>query len=291
MKRSIFTMGFVCLMSLAAAAATVLKVTYAQAIAGQAIVIGKAAPGAPIFWEGTKVTTAVSTGLLAGYFTFAGIMPANCTGTLSDGTTDVRVTIKTSRPTVDCHAPAPVPQTGQRLSYAPGDDGDIQAGVTEPTPRFADNADGTITDNLTGLVWLKNANCGGIPAPNQQGALNFVASLNAKGQMNGVDCGDTSNFGTHQTDWRLPNIKELESLINYGFVNPAFSGMSGTTNGTAQDPFTNFQVASGYWSSTTYAGDATVGWGVNFSNPSTIVNNGGKFWSGFMLAVRGGRTY
>ena len=70
-----------------------------------------------------------------------------------------------------------------------------------------------------------------------------MASLKPAGTMNNLQCGDMSNAGGHQTDWRLPNIKELESLINYGFSNPAFSGASGTTKGTAHDPFSNFQMA------------------------------------------------
>ena len=75
MKRSLLAIGLVLFASLAASAATLLKVTYAQSIDGQAVVIGKAAPGAAIYWEGSKVTTAVSSGLLAGYFAFSGIMP------------------------------------------------------------------------------------------------------------------------------------------------------------------------------------------------------------------------
>lgn len=54
---------------------------------------------------------------------------------------------------------APVPRTGQTTSYAPGDDGDLQKGVAWPVPRFTDNEDGTVTDNLTGLIWLTNADC------------------------------------------------------------------------------------------------------------------------------------
>jgi len=54
---------------------------------------------------------------------------------------------------------ASVPKTGQTTSYATGDDGDLEKGVAWPSPRFTDNSDGTVTDNLTGLIWLKNANC------------------------------------------------------------------------------------------------------------------------------------
>ena len=57
--------------------------------------------------------------------------------------------------------PAEIARTGQTISYASGDDGDVQAGVAWPDPRFTDNGDGTITDNLTGLMWLKDANCFG----------------------------------------------------------------------------------------------------------------------------------
>jgi len=46
---------------------------------------------------------------------------------------------------------APVPQTGQTMTFAAGDDGVVQAGVVPPDPRFTANLDGTITDNLTGL--------------------------------------------------------------------------------------------------------------------------------------------
>ena len=56
---------------------------------------------------------------------------------------------------------APVPKTGQTTSYTLGDDGDLEKGVPWPNPRFTDNEDGTVTDNLTGLLWLKNANCFG----------------------------------------------------------------------------------------------------------------------------------
>jgi hypothetical protein len=53
--------------------------------------------------------------------------------------------------------PAPVPKTGQTptvpLDPAPGgSDGNLQKGVAWPNPRFTDNGNGTVTDNLTNLV-------------------------------------------------------------------------------------------------------------------------------------------
>src|SRR3989338_929461 len=102
-----------------------------------------------------------------------------------------------------------LPKTGQTTSYATGDDGDLKRGVAWPSPRFTDNGDGTVTDNLTSLAWTKDANA---PEPaacssatpkrgTWQGALNYVACLN------------TNNYLGY-TDWRLPNINELESLVN-----------------------------------------------------------------------------
>jgi hypothetical protein len=44
--------------------------------------------------------------------------------------------------------PALLPKTGQTTFSVTGDDGDLQTGVSSPTPRFTDNTDGTVTDNL-----------------------------------------------------------------------------------------------------------------------------------------------
>jgi len=139
--------------------------------------------------------------------------------------------------------PAPVPQTGQTESYYPGDDGDLQRGVPCPEPRFTDNEDGTVTDNCTGLVWLQNANCLATSYPEfdndgtagdgrvtWQHALDFVA---------GINNGTYGECGASYTDWRLPNIKELLSLVDLGFYDPAIAHTS---------PFTNVQSFY-YWSS------------------------------------------
>lgn len=282
MKKWLFAVGMILLTGLTAMAGPAIKVKSAQYVFGYAVVQGKAAPGAAIFWEGARIAT----GGIKGDFAFVGIMPYDCVGALSDGTTTVNVIIKVPKQSL-CRPASPVPQTGQTSSFSPGDDGDTLVGVTLPTPRFTDNGDGTITDNLTALMWLKNANCAGVRATSQQNALAMVAELNATGRMNAIDCGDAA---LHK-DWRLPNIREMESLINFGFTAPAFSGASGQTNGTANDPFSNFQILDGYWSSTTYAGDTGFAWGINFSNSLYLVNIGPKSSWGYVLAVRGGTTF
>jgi hypothetical protein len=100
-----------------------------------------------------------------------------------------------------------------------------------------------VTDNCTGLVWLQNANCltasypefdnDGIAGDGQitwEHALDFVA---------GINNGTYGECGAGYTDWRLPNIKELLSLVDLGFYDPTIADTS---------PFTNVQSFY-YWSS------------------------------------------
>jgi len=107
----------------------------------------------------------------------------------------------------DPRYPANVWKTGQKISYTSNDDGALEWGVSWPTPRFSDNGNGTVTDNLTGLTWLKDANCFGINT--WQNSLDLVADFNLNPGSHG--CSDYT--ATHR-DWRLPNRKELYSLID-----------------------------------------------------------------------------
>lgn len=125
--------------------------------------------------------------------------------------------------------------SGQSASYAAGDDGSHQDdGVTWPTPRFTDNQDGTVTDGLTGLSWLKDASC---LAP----AAWSAALTDVNGLASGA-CGlaDGSSAG----QWRLPNLVELESLIDVSAANPAIP---------SGHPFVRVSNAV-YWTSTSYFG-------------------------------------
>jgi hypothetical protein len=159
-------------------------------------------------------------------------------------------------------------KTGQTTSYATGDDGDFQAGTPAPSPRFTDNGDGTVTDNLTGLTWLKDASCLG-----SNDWANALAAANALADGN-VAC--ALSDGSVAGDWRLPNRNELTSLLDLGTFNPALP---------AGHLFTNF-VASGYWSSTTFASNSGIAWFVAFNSGG--VNSSDKTLIHFVTAVRGG---
>jgi hypothetical protein len=193
---------------------------------------------------------------------------------------------------------AAVPQTGQTNCYVPftsaeplscdgtGQDGELQSGVNLPNPRFTDKGDGTIKDNLTGLIWLKNAHC--VIDLNWQNALEFVKNLNdGKIITPQIDCGDTSGRrGNSQTDWRLPNIREMLSLIDFAFFSPAISNAAGTERATPGDPFTALQQTV-YWTSTTSTGVTDHAWVVDITDG--IIGFDLKSMLHPVIAVRGGR--
>ena len=159
----------------------------------------------------------------------------------------------------------PVEKTGQTTSYRTHDDGDLKKGVAWPTPRFTDNKNGTVTDNLTGLIWLKNANCSDA-MENWNTAIDYAAALydgctNCFGT--GGDCGLSD--GSKAGDWRLPNRNELLSLIDLAYYNPALSNATGTRQWSEGNPFTGVQLVK-YWSSSTNAGRTGLAWAVDFGN-------------------------
>lgn len=163
--------------------------------------------------------------------------------------------------------PAPVPRTGQTTSYATGDDGDLKRGVPWPVPRFTDNFDGTVTDNLTGLIWLKDAAC--------LGTRPWGDAVTASNTLNHNEC-DLSD-GSAEGDLRLPNVRELQSLVDYGQYNP------GLPSG---HPFEGVQ-SHFYWSGTTHAHVTFVAWYVDLGNGHVL--NDGKIAAHYVWPVRGGQ--
>jgi hypothetical protein len=148
-----------------------------------------------------------------------------------------------------------LPSTGQTISYASGDDGAVRKGIPWPGTRFTDNQNGTISDRLTGLIWLKNAGC--------FNARNWTDALGAANQLATGACGLSD--GSTAGQWRMPNVIELESLVDVERSNPALP---------AGHAFSN--VANTYWSSTTYRGLTTQSWVIDFRDGRYIndtINN------------------
>ncbi|MBF0240806.1 MAG: DUF1566 domain-containing protein [SAR324 cluster bacterium] len=93
------------------------------------------------------------------------------------------------------------PDTGQTTSYTNtfGEDHDY----TIKAPSYTDNTDGTITDNITGLIWQKEDD------------NTSYSNLDRAG----IYCDNLELGG--QKDWRLPHIKELLTIVNAVNGNPA----------------------------------------------------------------------
>ncbi len=148
--------------------------------------------------------------------------------------------------------------------------------------RYVDCGNGTVTDTVTGLIWLKNANC--FSPQDYSNAGNAAAGL----QHGGCGLSDNSLPG----DWRLPTKAEWEATIAradaLGCTNPDLTDTPGTgcymAGGT--QPFTSVQ-SSVYWSSTsneTYPADA---WYVNLHDG--YVGNGNRTYTNGVWPVRGGQ--
>ena len=129
--------------------------------------------------------------------------------------------------------PIGIPQTGQTTCYDQdgwviectdsGQDGEYQMGVAWPEPRFVDNKDGTVTDNLTGLIWLQDANCITTNYPEFDNISNYsdpgdgmITWQQALDFVAGMNDGTYHLCGAGYTDWRLPNARELFSLADFG---------------------------------------------------------------------------
>jgi hypothetical protein len=230
------------------------------------------APGYPFthvhsgnYWSSTTLASRTEAALLVNMRPEFGKKPVlhNASKSQRRGVWPVRVSDEATFST------APVPKTGQTQSYATGDDGGLQEGVKWPEPRFTDNGDGTVTDNLTDLIWLKNANC--------FGSKTWIDAVDAANSLADGQCGLSD--GSLSGKWRLANIKQLHSLIDHG-NNIAFL--------PSKHPFADVQSAP-YWSSTTNASNAEEAWHMPVGN--VIGHNYGimshpKSKAGYVLPVR-----
>ena len=159
-----------------------------------------------------------------------------------------------------------MPDTGQSTSYTDtfGEDNDYQPEATQMS--YTINADNTVTDNITGLMWRRcsqgmddNATCTGTPA-----SYAWESALSV--------CEDET---TDYTDWRLPNIKELFTLVKLEGSSPFIDQ-------------TTFPATEGnyYLTGTTDLLDDTDAMVVRFNYGS--VSSYRKSSSGYLRCVRAG---
>ena len=185
--------------------------------------------------------------------------------------------------------------TGQTTAWGPGSDGDVRAGAAL---SYTDNGDGTITDNNTGLMWEKKDDSGGIHGKentytwgmtsdpytmNGTMVTEFLATLNTP------PC-----FASH-CDWRIPNVKELQNIVDYEIPYPGLTVDTAFHNAAGCTGCTDVKLAScsctassgGYWSSTTSRNSPFRAWGVYF-NGGFVANSDAKDLNAAVRAVRGG---
>ena len=162
-----------------------------------------------------------------------------------------------------------LPKTGQVFSYFPGDDGYYQKGLPQFGARFAGNGNGTVKDKATGLIWIMDPSLIGDFIWGYPGSPNRMLWQDAVHNTEGLSYGG-------YTDWRLPNIHELMSIIEYSLSNPSVDGHA--------FPYTQLDS---YWSSTTVSERTDCVWGVDFKDGSCLKlkKEGEQF---FVRPVRGG---
>ena len=141
--------------------------------------------------------------------------------------------------------------------------------------RFLDLMDGTVADCNTGLIWMKNAEC--------FGRLGWSDAKQRCHELTSGNCTllDDSIIG----DWRLPSIRELESLVDKNYSLPALSNGEGTGHWIDGDAFISVYWGN-YWSATTNASDASSAWCVDIRYGD--VNDIGKIYGYHAWCVRGG---
>jgi hypothetical protein len=118
-----------------------------------------------------------------------------------------------------------------------------------------DNGDGTVTDKCTGLMWER--------APATDGYYWRQA----------IDYCEGLTLGGHE-DWRLPNLRELQSIADYGRYGPVLDPIFVTDT-------------EWYWSSSCFVDSPNFAWSIDFLNGNVTAYEG-ETWRWLVRAVRSG---
>ncbi|HOU85946.1 MAG TPA: DUF1566 domain-containing protein [Spirochaetota bacterium] len=164
--------------------------------------------------------------------------------------------------TVNMYRAIPIFKTGAG-SYSginPLEDGATQRGVSWPNPRFRDNGDGTVTDLMTGLMWLKDAKMitSQYPFDNAVLEAQYITGF----------CG--------YYDWYLPNTNELRSLANYGRIGNEYLSAF----------FNNCSSTDKWWTSTSFPNNPTLN-AYSFDMNANTITTSDKTSTFCVWAVRG----
>ena len=148
-------------------------------------------------------------------------------------------------------------KTGQTTSYATGDDVNLQKGTAR---SYADNSDGTIKDNVTGLTWQKCT----------RGLSGTTCATGSATASDWTTAGSyCSSLSLASKTWRLPTIQELGDLVDYSRATSPVVNVTFFPN-TLYDWY--------YWSSTTNAANTNQAWFYYFqyNNASNVATS---YWN------------
>ena len=173
---------------------------------------------------------------------------------------------------MNCNAAYPLPDTGQSASYTAtfGEDHDYApAGSQMSYTMYSVGTASYTVDNRTGLVWVTNPSdvCAGC-------AGGYVSSGTYAWENALTACEGLIYAGF--SDWRLPNVRELMSIVDYGV----------TSDPRINTAYFLNTASYYYWTSTTYALASTGGWYVYFiAGRVDYANKSNNF---YVRCVRGG---
>jgi hypothetical protein len=159
------------------------------------------------------------------------------------------------------------------ISCGGGEDSGGGPGPVPEPPRFTDNGDGTVTDNYTTLIWLKD--------PQNPEVTGLYGLKSWEVAMN---LGYTNYMKNEQLAWHMPNIREMMSLMDYTKYGPALA--SGY-------PFLHILTAKGsyYWTSTTDESAVQNAWCVDmYDGTKKSVGKSGIAASMLLVRIPGGGT-
>lgn len=139
--------------------------------------------------------------------------------------------------------------------------------ASTPVSRFTNNNDGTITDNITGLIWKR---C----SEGLSGTLCESGSATTFTWQDALKFAKSSTFAG-KNDWRLPNIKELATIVERQCTMPAINEIVFPLTPTMS-----------FWSSTPYDANANFAWNIYF--PYGISDGNNKEYKFYVRLVRGG---
>lgn len=146
--------------------------------------------------------------------------------------------------------------TGAQIACSgTGQDGDLKKGWKL---RYTDNGDGTVTDDSTGLMWEL--------LYNNKGIHGAKVELTWRGAFEKVRALNDVCFAGH-CDWRLPNVRELQSLIHAGRKNPSIDPIFGDRCVTCVTSTCVCTQNGLHWSSTTNFANPETAWVVELDNP------------------------